>query len=146
MKQIEFRNTHAPFYAFTPLSRYQDIPYIAPSHISPTQGSGQANHPNEIKAPSVALVVVSIIGLTLGILGLIGDVFLLIMQGDHSLQIIVRSDTGNQFDLHFDWFHQNEEHDKLWPLKSCSNRSHNPICRSLLPTRHPVWHLGGSSA
>ncbi|MDA7878251.1 hypothetical protein N9B39_01740 [bacterium] len=69
-------------------------PYVAPSHISPTKTFGQAKHPNEIKAPAVALMVVSIIGLSLGTLGLIADVFFLTRLGDVSLQLIVRSIWG----------------------------------------------------
>lgn len=46
---------------------------------------------DEIKAPAIALMVVSILALVVGSLGLIFDVFLIAVQGVVTLQLIVRS-------------------------------------------------------
>lgn len=46
---------------------------------------------DEIKAPAIALMVVSILGLVVGSLGLIFDVFLIAVQGIATLELIVRS-------------------------------------------------------
>lgn len=62
-------------------------PYLAPANSSPTQ----SHHGDEVKAPAIALMVVSILALVLGSAGLIFDVFLIAVQGVTTIEIIVRS-------------------------------------------------------
>ncbi len=62
-------------------------PYLTPSNGSSTQ----SHNTDEIKAPAIALMVVSILGLVVGSLGLIFDVFLIAVQGIATLELIVRS-------------------------------------------------------
>ena len=62
-------------------------------YSSPLSEQKQPSGPDEIRAPAIALMVVSIIALGLGVLGLVFDVVLMAVNGQ-DLELIIRSIWG----------------------------------------------------
>ena len=70
-------------------------PYTAPPQSSPTHSSPAQSQPkDEVTAPAIALMVVSILALVLGSAGLVFGVFLMAVQDNATPEIIVRSVWG----------------------------------------------------